>query len=121
MYNKRWGIKTFFDFYKNIIGLNNVIIGGDLSIIRTEFINMTSTIISLKLKKKFVEKKLDIKYSFLQIMNYLDQIKPRIYIKNICNNNDTVVVFFNKSSVYVYYIYIPLSISDKKINNRKTT
>ena len=81
MYNKRWEIKTFFGFYKNIIGLNNIIIGGDLSIIRTEFINMTSTIISLKLKKKFVEKKLDIKYSFSQIMNYLDQIKPRIYIK----------------------------------------
>lgn len=75
MYDKRWEIETFFGFYKNIVGLNNVRVEGDLSIIGTEFINMISTIISLKLKKKFMEKKLDAKYSFSQIMNYLDQMK----------------------------------------------
>lgn len=75
MYDKRWEIETFFGFYKNIVGLNNVRVEGDLSIIGTEFINMISTIISLKLKKKFIEKKLDTKFSFSQIMNYLDQIK----------------------------------------------
>lgn len=36
---------------------------------------MISTIISLKSEKKFIEKKLDKKYSFSQIMNYLDQMK----------------------------------------------
>ncbi len=75
MYGKRWEIENFFGFYKNIVGLNNVRVEGDLSIIGTEFINMISTIISLKLKKKFMEKKLDKKYSFSQIMNYLDQMK----------------------------------------------
>lgn len=75
MYDKRWNIETFFGFYKNIVGLNNVRVDGDLSIIGTEFINMISTIISLKLKKKFIEKGLDKKYSFSQIMNYLDQLK----------------------------------------------
>ncbi len=75
MYDKRWEIENFFGFYKNIVGLNNVRVEGDLSIIGTEFINMISTIISLKLKKKFMEKKLDKKYSFSQIMNYLDQMK----------------------------------------------
>lgn len=75
MYDKRWEIETFFGFYKNIVGLNNVRVDGDLSIIGSEFINMISTIISLKLKRKFIEKKLDKKYSFSQIMNYLDQIK----------------------------------------------
>lgn len=75
MYDRRWEIETFFGFYKNIVGLNNVRVQGDLSIIGTEFINMISTIISLKLKKRFREKELDRKYSFSQIMNYLDQIK----------------------------------------------
>ena len=65
MYDRRWEIETFFGFYKNIVGLNNVRIQGDLSIIGTEFINMISTIISLKLKKKrFKEKELNKKYSF---------------------------------------------------------
>ncbi len=75
MYDKRWEIETFFGFYKNIVGLNNVRVEGDLSIIGTEFINMISSIISLKLKKKFMEKKLDKNYSFSQILNYLDQMK----------------------------------------------
>lgn len=75
MYDRRWEIETFFGFYKNIVGLNEVRVQGDLSVIGTEFINMISTIISLKLKRKFMEKGLDRKYSFSQIMNYLDQIK----------------------------------------------
>lgn len=75
MYEKRWEIETFFGFYKNIVGLSKVRVQGDLSIIGSEFINMLSSIISLRVKRKFKEEKLNEKYSYRQLMQFLDQIK----------------------------------------------
>lgn len=75
LYEKRWEIETYFSFYKNIVHLNNVRVQYDTSIIGSEFINFLSSIIGLRIKHKFIDKKLNEKYSYNQLMVYLSQIK----------------------------------------------
>lgn len=83
-YDERWNIEITFNFYKNIVCLDRVTIQDDTSIIGSEFINFISTIISCKAKKKFKELELDKKYSYKQIIQYLNEIKK---IKDPINKN----------------------------------
>lgn len=75
LYEKRWQIETFFSFYKNIVSLDTVRVQSDLSQIGSEFINFITSIISLRIKKRFIEKELNQKYSYNQLMDYIGQLK----------------------------------------------
>ncbi len=75
MYKERWEIEVLFNFYKNIIELNNGNVHDDYKILGQEFINFITVIIATKIKKKFLELKLNEKYSFKQIKMYLQGVK----------------------------------------------
>lgn len=75
MYKERWEIEVLFDFYKNIVELKNGNVHDDYKILGQEFINFITVIIATKLKKKFLELKLNEKYSFKQIKMYLQGVK----------------------------------------------
>lgn len=75
LYEKRWEIETYFSFYKNFASLNNVRVQGDISIIGSEFINFISSIVSVRIKKLFKEKELNKKYTYPEIMMYLESVK----------------------------------------------
>jgi hypothetical protein len=52
-YIERWNIEVMFNFYKNILCLENVSVQGDYRLIATEFINFLSVLIGCRVKKKF--------------------------------------------------------------------
>lgn len=74
MYESRWEIETFFNFYKNVAGLEDVRVQDNTSIIGSEFINFLSSIISIRIKKEFIKANLYDKYSYNQIMDKLGLI-----------------------------------------------
>lgn len=74
MYETRWEIELFFNFYKNVAGLESVRVQDNTSIIGSEFINFISSVISIRIKKEFIKTKLYDKYSYCQIMDKLGQL-----------------------------------------------
>lgn len=74
-YLGRWEIETLFNLYKNIIDRDTVNIHNDYRLYATEFINFLSVIIASRVKKLFVEKRLNEHYSFKQLMGYMSKIK----------------------------------------------
>lgn len=73
-YDSRWIIEEGFDFYKNIIELEKERVQGDTRVIGNEFINYLSLLISTKTYNQ-IKDKIEKKYSYSQILNYLSQIK----------------------------------------------
>ena len=74
-YAKRWEIEVMFDFYKNIIELDNVRVHGDYRVYATEFINFLSVLISCRVRKKLQDTGLSKKYSYKQVFRYLSKAK----------------------------------------------
>lgn len=75
MYDRRWEIENFFNFYKNVINLESIRVQDDTSIIGSEFINFISSLISIKFKNSLREKNINKKLSYKQIVHYLTKIK----------------------------------------------
>lgn len=74
-YAKRWEIEILFNFYKNIIELDQVRVHGDYRVYATEFINFLSIIISCKARSYLIEKDISAKYSYKQVFSYLAKVK----------------------------------------------
>ena len=74
-YAKRWEIETMFNLLKNIIDRDTVNVHNDYRAYATEFINFLSVIISMRVKKEFVQKGIDKQYSYKQIFKYLSKYK----------------------------------------------
>lgn len=75
MYDRRWEIESFFDFYKNVIHLDSIRVQDDTSVIGSEFLNFISSLISVKFKNKLRSHNINKKLSFKQIISYLTKIK----------------------------------------------
>ena len=71
-YDQRWDIEVMFGMYKGIIERDTVNVHTDYRVVATEFVNFISTIIAMRVKQIFVQKGLSKKYSFKQVMAYLD-------------------------------------------------
>lgn len=74
-YAKRWEIETMFNLLKNIIDRDTVNVHNDYRAYATEFINFLSVIISMRVKREFVQKGIDKQYSYKQIFKYLSKYK----------------------------------------------
>ena len=75
LYRKRWEIEVMFNFYKTNLCFNKVNVSSTYSVIATEFINLLSTIISMRVKNYLIKKELLKKFSYKQIMKFLDRVK----------------------------------------------
>ena len=73
-YEDRWNIEIFFNFYKDILERTKVNVQDDGSVSGSEFINFLASLIGIQIKKLFIDKKLNEKYSYKQIRNYLLQV-----------------------------------------------
>lgn len=73
-YEDRWTIETFFNFYKDILERSKVNVQDDGSVSGSEFINFLASLIGIRIKRLFIEKGLDEKYSYKQIRSYLLQV-----------------------------------------------
>lgn len=89
LYDRRWNIEVYFNFYKNIVGLDDVRVQGNTRVIGSEFINFLSSIISLRVKDFLIKSEIDKKYSFSQILDYVTQLKKykNNYTKKWEDNN----------------------------------
>ena len=75
LYRKRWEIEVMFNFYKTNLCLDKVNVSSTYSVIATEFINLLSSIISMRVKNYLIKKELLKKFSYKQIMKFLDRVK----------------------------------------------
>ena len=98
MYDRRWEIENFFNFYKNVINLEAIRVQDDTSIIGSEFINFISSLISIKFKNSLREKAINEKLSFKQIVHYLTKIK-KIQKPNGSWINCTTLKYISESGV----------------------
>ncbi len=103
MYKERWEIEILFNFYKNIVELNNGNVHDDYKILGQEFINFITVIIAIKLKKKIIELKLNEKYSFKQIKMYLQGVKKT----KVANSEEWII---SKNLKYVDELMMKLEI-----------
>lgn len=71
-YDQRWDIEVMFGMYKGIIDRDTVNVHTDYRVVATEFVNFISSIIAMRVKKLLMKKGLNKKYSFKQVMSYLD-------------------------------------------------
>lgn len=102
MYQTRWEIEIINNFYKNELLLNDVREHDDYSLYGSEFINMLSVIIGNSMKNDFALKGLFEKYTYNEIIKFLNKGKK---FKDL-NNKDTWydVTCQTKKGIEVYKI-----------------
>ena len=83
LYRKRWEIEVMINFYKSNLYFDKVNVSSTYSVIATEFINLLSSIISMRVKNYLIKKELLKKFSYKQIMKFLDRVKA---IKSSCSD-----------------------------------
>ncbi len=74
-YLGRWEIETMFNLYKNIVERDTVNVHNDYRLYATEFINFLTVIIAMRVKKKLIQTKLNMKHSQKEIFHYLAKLK----------------------------------------------
>ena len=75
MYTYRWTIEEVFNYYKNILDIDNVRVQQDTRLYGSEFINFVASVIVCRIRKQIDFLGLSKKYSYKQIMKYLSKVK----------------------------------------------
>ena len=75
MYRYRWSIEEVFNYYKNVLDIDNVRVHQDTRLYGSEFINFIASVIICKVKNQIDALGLTKKYSYKQIMTYLSKVK----------------------------------------------
>lgn len=92
MYTYRWSIEEVFNYYKNVLDIDNVKVQHDTRLYGSEFINYIASVITCRIRKYIDACGLSNKYSFRQIMTYLSKAKKCRSISAPVDWFDTVTV-----------------------------
>ena len=94
MYTYRWSIEEVFNYYKNILEIDNVRVQQDTRLYGIEFINFIASVIVCRIRNQLDQMGLTKKYSYKQIMAYLSKVKKCRSMSAPALWHDTVTVAY---------------------------
>lgn len=92
MYTYRWAIEEVFNYYKNVLDIDNVKVQQDTRLYGGEFINYIASVITCRIRNYIDACGLSENYSFRQIMSYLSKAKKCRSISAPADWFDTVTL-----------------------------